>query len=415
LQKTLTPRIDLEFDLVAESWPIYVNGGEFEDALLNLCINAMHAMASGGKLTISTSNQTLNYKEASKFELPGGDYLLLTVSDTGVGIDPNVLSCIFDPFFTTKGESGIGLGLSMVYGFVQRSAGAIGVESEKGHGSQFTLCFPRYDKLPITGSEVEKYSNEKLKGREVILVVDDELAMVNLCKEVLSANGYRVLTANVAAEALEVLKNNTVDMLLSDVIMPGMDGYQLAAKTRELNSSVKILLVSGYTDNRQAENIGSKVEETLLQKPFMPEELLVRVRKILDEKENSQKKPVILVMDDDENIQKLFEINLNKLDYESIFANDGSQAISIYRDSFEANKVIDIVILDISVPGGIGGKEAAEKILAIDPNAKLIVSSGDAYGPEMTNCHDYGFKAILEKDFDRKQMQKIFNQVLLSD
>ena len=415
LQKTLTPRVNLELDLVESSWPIYVNSGEFEDAILNLCINAMQAMTSGGKLIISTSNQTLNFKEASKFKLNSGEYLLVTATDTGIGIDTNDLSYIFDPFFTTKGESGIGLGLSMVYGFVQRSAGAIVVESEKGYGSQFKLYFPRYDQSSPKKPEVKTYSIGKLKGNEKILVVDDEIAMVNLCKEILTANGYHVLTANNAAEALEVLKNNTVEMLISDVIMPGMDGYQLAAKTRELNSNIKILLISGYTDNRQAENIGSKFEEKLLQKPFVPEALLVRIRKILDENQASDRKQTILVMDDDENIQKLFEINLKKLNYESIFANDGAEAISIYRDFFETSEIIDIVILDISVPGGIGGKEAAEKILAIDPNARLIVSSGDVYGSEMTNCQEYGFKAVLEKDFDREQMRKIFDQVLLSN
>ena len=124
---------------------------------------------------------------------------------------------------------------------------------------------------------------------------------------------------------------------------------------------------------------------------------------------------MIVVMDDDENIQKLFEINLKKLGYEFIFADNGADAISIYKQSFENDKVVDIVILDISIPEGIGGKEVSEEILAIDPNAKLIVSSGDAYGPEMTNYQDYGFVAMLEKNFDREQMQKIFKQVLLSD
>ena len=415
LQKTLTPRINLQFDLVEKSWPIYVNGGEFEDAILNLCINAMHAMKSGGKLIISTSNQTLNFKEASKLELHSGDYLLITIDDTGIGIDSNDLSCIFDPFFTTKGEAGIGLGLSMVYGFVQRCSGAIAVESEKGFGSQFKLYFPRYEDYPPKTSEAETYNKRKLKGSERILVVDDEIAIVNLCKEVLSANGYRVVTATNAIEALEVLKQQSVDVLLSDVIMPGMDGYQLAAKTRELYSNIKILLISGYTDNRQAENIGSQFEEKLLQKPFVPETLLARIRKILDDGPAMEKKSTILVMDDDENIQKLFEINLNKLNYETVFAVDGTEAISIYRNDFEANKVIDIVILDISVPGGMGGKEAAEKILAINPEATLIVSSGDVYGPEMTNCQEFGFKAVLEKDFDREKMQKIFNGLLILD
>ena len=414
LQKALTPRIDLVFDLVEKSWPIYVNSGEFEDAILNLCINAMHAMASGGKLTIKTSNQKLSLREANKFKLPSGEYLVLTISDTGEGIDSSDLNCIFDPFFTTKGEAGIGLGLSMVYGFVQRSAGAIVVDSTQGRGTQFKLFFPRYKQMPFAKVEVEEFNKEKFQGNETILIVDDEPAMVNLSKKILSKNGYQVLVANNAEDALDILNNHSVDMLLSDVIMPGRDGYQLAAKVREINSKIKILLVSGFTENRHVGNDGSKIEETLLQKPFTPENLLVNIRNVLDKHEMSEKKHTILVMDDDENIRKLFEINLIKLGYDVVFANDGMEAISIYQDSMGSSQTINIAILDISVPGGMGGKEAAEKILIIDPNAKLIVSSGDSYGPEMINFEEYGFKAMLEKNFDREEMQKIFTELIQS-
>ena len=125
----------------------------------------MHSMESGGKLTISTSNQMLSFNEASKFKLPSGEYLLLTVSDTGIGIEPNDLNFIFDPFFTTKGDAGIGLGLSMVYGFVQRSAGAISVDSVKDCGSQFKLYFPRYNQNEYNKSEVEVVSRDKLRDR----------------------------------------------------------------------------------------------------------------------------------------------------------------------------------------------------------------------------------------------------------
>jgi len=120
-------------------------------------------------------------------------------------------------------------------------------------------------------------------------------------------------------------------------------------------------------------------------------------------------------MDDDEDIQTLFAINLAKLGFDAIFANDGVEAIAIFRDSLKTNQAIDLVILDLSIPGGMGGKEAAEKILAIDPKAKLIVSSGNAYGPEMLNYSDYGFKAVFEKNFNLEEMRKVFSEVILYD
>lgn len=411
LQKTLTPRIDLAFDFEDNLWPIYVNSGEFEDAILNLCINAMHAMESGGKLTISTSNQQLSLNEANKFDLPNGDYVLVTVSDTGEGIDSNDLNFIFDPFYTTKGEGGVGLGLCMVYGFVQRSAGSITVDSAEGSGSKFKLYFPRSTQSTIDKPKSKISSSIKLEGNETILVVDDESALVDLSKEILEANGYSVFVATNAGEALEIFKHNTIDILLSDVVMPGMDGYELASKIREINPNIKILLVSGFTGNKHAKNIDSEFVEIFLQKPFSPNELLAHIRKVLDSHKITEKKRTVLVMDDEENVLELFEITLKKLGFEAIFANNGEDAVKIYSQSLEKNQAIDIVILDMSIPGGIGGKEVAERILALNSDAKLIVSSGDTYGHGMTNYQEYGFKAMLEKDFDPKQMIKILNQV----
>lgn len=411
LQKTLTPRIELELNFAEDLWPIYVNSSDFEDAILNLSINAMHAMESGGKLTISTRNVQLDYRESIKYKLLAGDYVLLTVADTGKGMDAEELNNIFDPFFTTKGDKGVGLGLSMVYGFIQRSAGSITVESVKGSGSKFLLFFPRHTQLVVENPVPKRINKGTLEGSETILVVDDEAAMVNLSKKILSAKGYKVLTANGAEEALGVLEQNSVDMLLSDVIMPEVDGYQLALKVRETHPDVKILLVSGFTENKHTDKSGATYNETLLLKPFTPEKLLTQVRDILDGQPVSEDTRTILIMDDDENIQKLYEINLKKLGFKTLIAKNGDEAISIYHQALENSQTIDICILDIAIPGGVDGKEVAKRILAMDADAKLIVSSGDSYGEEMTNYRKFGFKAILEKDFNREQMMKVINEV----
>ena len=414
LQKTLTPRVSLELDLIEDVWSICINSGDLEDAILNLCINGMHAIDSGGKITISTRNKHISQQDAQKLKLSSGDYVVLSISDTGCGIESNNMSLIFDPFFTTKGEGGIGLGLSMVYGFVHRSGGEITVNSIPDRGSQFTLYFPRLTESPASEVEVVAHAEENLQGNETILVVDDEPAMVDLSSEILTAKGYRVLTASNAIEALKIFNSNSIDMLLSDVIMPGMDGYQLSSEVRRVDPNIKILLVSGFTENRHLDNTDPNFKQNLLPKPFTDQQLLRHIRQILGEqtKVETTHKPTIMVMDDDENIRKLYKINLEKLGYENIDAIDGEQAISLYRQSLENNHAIDVCILDITIPGGIGGKETAEKILSMNPQANLIVSSGDSTGAIMTNYQNFGFKAVLEKTFDRQQMQQVLNQVL---
>ena len=282
LEKTLTPRIELIMELQNDPWSVWVDKGEFEDALLNLSINAMHAMEGAGELKLVTSNQKLDSALANELGVSAGDYLLFSISDSGSGMSAAVSSRIFDPFFSTKGEGGTGFGLSQVYGFVQRSNGAVRVDSTPSLGSCFELYFPRYSgddtALGITRLDPEM----DLLGNETILVVDDEPSIREISQEILTEKGYKVFCAEDGQHALELLEKTQIDLLISDVIMPGMDGYQLARRVKLQFPKVKIQLVSGYTGDYQPDSMDLELQQRLLTKPVGATTLLQRIRWLLD-------------------------------------------------------------------------------------------------------------------------------------
>ncbi len=282
LEKTLTVRIYLLLDLADDLWLVWLDSGDLEDAVLNMSINAMHAIDGNGDLTLRTSNVNLNRINANQLGLDPGDYVLLEITDTGCGMDSVILENIFDPFFSTKGDKGSGLGLSQVYGFVERSGGTVKVYSEVGLGAHFALYFPRCYERDIENQETESHHLIESKTNETILVVDDESALVDLTCEILSEKNFNVIGANSAEQALQILATEPIDLLLSDIIMPEMDGYQLAAKVQEKYPQVKIQLVSGYTDKYQVDTSLSDLHNNILYKPLDAYALLKRVRTQLD-------------------------------------------------------------------------------------------------------------------------------------
>ncbi len=284
LKKTLTARIQLHYQLQENTWPVYFDRNEFEDALLNMCINAMHAMPEGGELSITTSNVELLQNEANILGLQMGDYVLFTLADTGCGIDEELLAQIFDPFFTTKGEMGTGLGLTQVYGFVKRAKGAIRIDSKINEGTYIQIYFPRYQ----DGHAIKESATTRdvpLTGTETILVVDDEQAICELAKNMLESKGYQVVTADSGEAALKVLdRKPDIDLLLTDIIMPGMDGYKLAEKVRKKYPMVKIQLMSGYDDDRKRTEDDEVLYQNVLHKPYTANKLYAAVRRALDAK-----------------------------------------------------------------------------------------------------------------------------------
>lgn len=281
LAKSLTASINLDYDLNQQTWSVWLDINELEDAILNMSINAKYAIPDSGTLTISTQNIYLPREQARLLGLTANDYLRLTLSDTGCGMDEEIKNHVFDPFFTTKGDAGNGLGLSQVFGFVERSGGAISLLTEINKGSQFTLYFPRYHADHHIKKIFDSSSAPQLAGNESILVVDDEPALRELANQILTHFGYYVLTASSGEAALNLLVGNTVDLVLSDVIMPDMDGYQLAEQVSKLYPLIKIQLASGFSDNRHTES-DLQLKQNILNKPYSSKELLTSIRLLLD-------------------------------------------------------------------------------------------------------------------------------------
>jgi len=283
LEKTLTARIKLSYELTDNLWPVWLCGDELEDAIINMSINAMHAINEDGELTIRTRNIYLSENEVQSLQLPVGEYVLLSVTDTGSGMDLATTEKIFDPFYSTKGVEGTGLGLSQVYGFVQRSNGAIKVYSELGVKTQLDLYFPRYheSEKDRDNKSIEDTQYFDLKGKGTILVVDDEPALLGLTSEILRQNGYHVICAESGKEALKVLEKEPVDLLFSDVIMPEMSGYQLAEAVNKKYPAIAIQLASGFNEGQHSHLADESLHKNMLYKPYDAETLLVRIRELL--------------------------------------------------------------------------------------------------------------------------------------
>ena len=278
LENCLGASVKLEFNTQAMLWPVQLDSGDFENAVINMGANARDAMTEG-TLTLMTRNVSLSEEAAAEMILNAGEYVCLSIMDTGSGIDSEVQQRIFDPFYTTKGALGTGLGLSQVYGFVQRSGGDISVTSIMGRGTRFDLYFPRdTSESPV---KAENAAEPVVLEKVGVLVVDDELALRELSREYLSLAGYQVYCAGSAEEALSILRENSVDLMLSDVLMPGLNGYQLAAIVAEEFPQVKVQLCSGYSGAEQNVNTDPELLEHMLMKPIRPSVLLERLEQLL--------------------------------------------------------------------------------------------------------------------------------------
>ncbi len=415
LEKTLTARIKLILELTKDAWPVQLDVHDLEDAILNMCINAMHAIDGNGELIIRTSNKKIDSITAKSLQIEPGDYVLLDMTDTGCGMDSKTKERIFEPFYTTKKQMGTGLGLAQVYGFVDRSGGTIKVYSERGYGTQFVMYFPKYTQQTAEDSVTEKSLSPIINyaGHETILVVDDEPALLDLTAELLSQQGYQIIKAENGIQALQILECNSIDLLLSDVIMPEMDGYQLAQFVQKNYPSIKIQLASGFTDNRHQQTTDDSLTRNILHKPYASEALLKRVREILDQKPPGPKLTgTILVMDDDDDIRELFKLNLEKLGFKTILAKNGQEALSYYQAHLNSDDPVVVSILDLSIPGSMNGKEVARNIRNLNPKAKIIVSSGHSASPEMTHWQAHGFDAAIEKTFNRAEIKAVLTNLL---
>jgi len=264
--------------------PVRADPGQLEQVIVNLAVNARDAMApkGGGTLTIQTyavkSNQVA---ELGSDILPIADYSALSVTDTGTGIAPNVLGKIFEPFFTTKEVGkGTGLGLSTVYGIVKQSGGFIFADSKVGEGTRFVIYLPVHREEAVRGrSRSPKAKKDELWGSETVLLVEDEPTVRSVAERALTRHGYKVLTADNGEAALEILgRGEPIDLLISDVVMPGMDGPAVVREARKSRPELKILFMSGYAEEQLRKSIDIE-NVNFLPKPFSVTELAEAARR----------------------------------------------------------------------------------------------------------------------------------------
>jgi PAS domain S-box-containing protein len=285
LRRLIGEDIELITRYAPDLWAVKADPSQIEQVVMNLAVNARDAMPKGGKLIFETRNAEVGEREQQVHPvMKAGRYVLLTVTDTGMGMDAETQNRIFEPFFTTKAAGhGTGLGLATVYGIVKQSNGYIWVDSEPGRGASFQVY------LPESVSEVVKTAalapqEAAGRGSETILLVEDDSAVRKLAATVLSARGYKVLEAGGVKEAEALIQQHSgvFDLLLTDMVMPGASGQDLAQRVRSRYPSVRILFISGYSQGTHSWQGPSQPAEDFLQKPFSPTTLAARVRQTLD-------------------------------------------------------------------------------------------------------------------------------------
>jgi two-component system cell cycle sensor histidine kinase/response regulator CckA len=289
LKRLLGERIELDLRHGRDLWPVKADVNQFEQVVVNLAVNARDAMPEGGRLTIRTANVTS--EEAARLDLagmPAGDYVLVEVADAGTGIAPDVMDKIFEPFFTTKDVGkGTGLGLSTVFGIVKQSGGFIYVDSRLGEGTAFRIYLPRH----IPGTEAEeprpepeaKKPGADLTGQGTILLVEDEDPVRAVNARALAARGYSVIEAASGIEALQLMEEraDAVDLVVSDVVMPEMDGPTLLRELRKRYPELKVIFVSGYAEDAFKKNLPDGESFNFLAKPFSLKQLVEAVKQTI--------------------------------------------------------------------------------------------------------------------------------------
>jgi CheY-like chemotaxis protein len=286
LKRLFETTIDIRLQPAPDLWAVRADATQIEQVLLNLALNARDAMQDGGVLTFSTENAVIEYGDGAsdqEYIMVPGDYVLLRVRDTGIGMDADTQRRVFEPFFTTKeAGKGTGLGLATAYGIVKQSGGYIKLVTARGKGAEFQIYLPRTD-----GAVADKVAAPPRRNgaatRATVLVVEDEAAVRQALERVLEAEGYTVLTAANGAEALETFdkRKDEIELLITDIVMPAMSGRALAEQCRALRKSLKVIYVTGYTRDSLLSQQTFEDSTQFIEKPFTREGVLARIADVL--------------------------------------------------------------------------------------------------------------------------------------
>jgi PAS domain S-box-containing protein len=284
LRRLIGEDIQIRIEHGSNLWSVTADPGQLQLILVNLALNARDAMPGGGVLTVKTSNETERNRPPAVPGRDPGEYVVLTVSDTGFGMDQSTQSRIFEPFFTTKSQGkGTGLGLSTVYGIVKQSGAAISVTSAPNAGTTFEVRFPRTEGFALA-EPAESVPGAALSGTETILLVEDDSSVRDLVERVLRSRGYHVLAAQHGGDALQLALHtvSSVDLVLTDVVMPSMSGRELVEALQAARPALRVLYMSGYTDDEIIRRGLHDPGISFIQKPFTADNLAMQVRKVLD-------------------------------------------------------------------------------------------------------------------------------------
>jgi signal transduction histidine kinase/DNA-binding response OmpR family regulator len=395
----LTRLIGEHIHIVTELSPstrfIKADAGHVEQVIVNLVLNARDAMPTGGRITLSTSEAVMDVSTATD-DLKAGVYAVLTVTDTGHGMDSESQKAIFDPFYTTKAKGkGLGLGLFNVYWIVKQSGGQIKVLSEPGKGTAIQVWFP------VTGEtrEFEPQLNPaylQLGGGESILIVEDGEALCSLIKQIVSGLGYRVTACSNGSLAWQAIQRGLQpDLIITDIVMPSMNGKELADKVWAANPQQKILFMSGFTDDAFGHPDVSIIKTHLIQKPFTMAEIAAQIRKVLGAVSSVKpSKATILMLDDDANI-RLFVKRAGKARGHSLLeAETAQEAIAVLSQN-----QVDVILLDLKLQG-VSGIDALAEIRAAGFNLPVIAFSGALDQNELEQLKPLGVITGMEKSFD---------------
>jgi PAS domain S-box-containing protein len=400
LERMMGEDVEVRFDLCADPPVVHADPHQLQQVIMNLAVNARDAMPNGGILTVMTGLADRNdCCAAVHFDGLPGYCAMLTVSDTGIGMDEATQQRIFEPFFTTKApDRGTGLGLSIVQGVVAQSGGCIRLHSEPGRGSKFQVYLPLW---ADSGSTEEKgTAAAALTGNETILVVEDQDDVRTFTIEVLKAYGYRTLEAAGGDDALTLCreKNCHIDLVLSDVVMPGFSGRELATRLAEIRPALKVVTMSGYSNDVIPEGATN-----FISKPFSPEQLAAKVRAALGP---ARVAPHVLVADDEISVRTFLRTALESAGYRVTEAADGKEVMDHVR-----SQPVDLVISDLVMPG----REGIETIQALRrelPEVPIIAMSGAFDGGFSPLVKMLGADGILGKPFSYETLLATVSEVL---
>ena len=394
LPRLLGEDVETVLQLDPQVGTVRADRGQMEQVIMNLAVNARDAMPQGGRLTIATSNVTLDASYYQGVMVPPGQFVLLAVSDTGTGMDAETQVHIFEPFFTTKeAGKGTGLGLPSVYGIVKQSQGFIWVYSEPGKGSIFKIYLPRFDAV-ADFDESLLLAQVPSEGTETILLVEDEAALRNVCRLYLESKGYTVLEAGNGKEAMKICRSHdhAIHVLITDIVMPGLGGLELAKSLLEMRPALSVVFVSGYPDRplaRQDIGVGK-----FLQKPYSFDGLARTVRSLLD------KNREILLIEDSKFMRIAVQRALTGAGYNVHTAHNGEAGLRAARETLPDLIVLDLVLPTISgldVIKALKGDAATKRIPVVVLAAFSESTEEEALNEGATACVEKSDK-LLEND-----------------